>query len=696
MRLRRSIMVTCIALIAFAACAVRAEEPPDLRRLFPHTADVRVSPAARLVRLDLPLEVLTTCRSDLSDLRILDLNGREVPFVIDTGLKPASPTWVRETAEGTLLDVRTEEIRRDAGPPLRRETYEVAAPTNPPQSGAWDLIVTTERPSFVRRVDVAAKETDGSAVALVTNGSLFILANPRREKTRLTLPAFSGDRLTVTLEGEDGVYLEPRFRFESARAIEPSARIVVPLEEVGRRRANDRTIVELARPAGVVPDGLRVETTSGFFDRDVEVWDDGGGGSAMVVGRARIFRVEAPAMVEEREIGLPTARGERLRVEIVDGDSPTLEGLSFSALVRQPSLVFSLASATGDGPAGALLFGGGRAYAPRYDLAGLMSALDPSARDERTSAAVRLRDPSIDRADLGPIRANPAFDGAPVLGFAMRPGTDIDVRSYTHRRPLTVVPSADGLSRLRLRPADLALARPDLADLRIVDAASHQWPYLLERNAATEWQELDVGVPTRKRGTSRYELALPVVPLGFDQVVLETRAPFFDRAYRLLGKSGNEAQRTLAEGRLARVGGRTQSVILDVAPTRIDALALVVEDGDDAPLAFDTVRVRLQLPDLFLVAPAGAYALVLGDPESGPPEYELGRARQLVLAVSSAPVVTGDLVRNPEYSLRARIQSGDRARKILLWAVLLLAVVVLTVVTLRAARREETVGGDTP
>ena len=43
----------------------------------------------RLVRLDLPAEVLAACRADLSDLRVFDAAGREVPFVIESGVAGA-------------------------------------------------------------------------------------------------------------------------------------------------------------------------------------------------------------------------------------------------------------------------------------------------------------------------------------------------------------------------------------------------------------------------------------------------------------------------------------------------------------------------------------------------------------------------------------------------------------------------------
>jgi hypothetical protein len=67
----------------------------------------------------------------------------------------------------------------------------------------------------------------------------------------------------------------------------------------------------------------------------------------------------------------------------------------------------------------------------------------------------------------------------------------------------------------------------------------------------------------------------------------------------------------------------------------------------------------------------------------------------VVLAVTSAPGAA-----NPDYSLRARLTSGDRPEQLLpqlvLWAVLLGGVVVLTLITLRLARRTDKPGGSSP
>ena len=167
--------------------------------------------------------------------------------------------------------------------------------------------------------------------------------------------------------------------------------------------------------------------------------------------------------------------------------------------------------------------------------------------------------------------------------------------------------------------------------------------------------------------------------------------PFFDRAYRLTVRRPDDTEMILAEGRLALRAERPRPVALAFHATRVSALDLAIEDGDEAPLTFRAARARAVEPELFLVAPAGEYSVLLGDSAAAAPRYELERVRDVILAVGSGDATTGALVPNPDYSVRARIAGGDRLAgalpELLLWAVLIGAVVVLTVITLRLARR---------
>ena len=110
-----------VALLGLVALPARAEEraEADLRRLFPQQAAVFVVPPGGLARLKVPAEVLAAVGPDLSDLRLFDRRGREVPYVIDTGPEARARVEVKETAEAAILDVQRQEIRRDDGPPRR-------------------------------------------------------------------------------------------------------------------------------------------------------------------------------------------------------------------------------------------------------------------------------------------------------------------------------------------------------------------------------------------------------------------------------------------------------------------------------------------------------------------------------------------------------------------------------------------------
>jgi hypothetical protein len=243
-----------------------------------------------------------------------------------------------------------------------------------------------------------------------------------------------------------------------------------------------------------------------------------------------------------------------------------------------------------------------------------------------------------------------------------------------------------------LTAADLAQARPDLADVRVVDAESQQWPYLLGHEPAHAWADLAVAAPTRRRTASVYPLRLPVTPVALDLITLESEAPFFDRASSVTARLADGTEVTLAAGRLVLFGEQRRPITLGLRPERIESLELVIEDGNDAPLRFRAAHAHLVERDLYLAAPAGEYALLVGNADAAAPRYELERVRDVVLAVTSGTAEAAELGPNPAYSVRARLASGEHLEgtlpKIVLWVVLLGAVVVLIVVTLRLARRE--------
>jgi hypothetical protein len=675
------------AAVAALTVAAGAEAPRELSTLFPRQAPIFVD-GAGIARLVLPADVLGACRADLSDLRVFDRADRELAFMVDSGRAPERRLGVTETLTPEVLAVERRRVDRDSGPPLWQESFEFALPEEAPAAGSWTLVLETRRPSFVRRVDVARLGSDGSRSGIVDGGSVFRLREPLRERLAVELPAIAVGRLRVTLSGEDGPYLEPVLRLESSRLLAGAERASVTLEERGRRRADGRTVVELDRPRGLLPDLLVLDTATAAFSRRVEVWDHGAGASDAMLGGGLVFRVTAFATAEETSLPVAPAHGDRLLVIVEDGDSPPLEGFVVHAVVRRPALLFALPEGPPGEPAGVLRYGGGRAYRPRYDLDGLAAAFGPGAPG---AAAEALIDPQrLAVARLGPAEANPAFDAAPALTFAQRAGAALDRSPFSHRRQLQVAPSPEGLSRLLLQPEDAALLRPDLADIRIVDPASRQWAYLLEGGAEVETLELPVAERRTAAGVSSYRLQLPVVPATAERLVIEVREPFFDRAFALEAALDRDrtTTTTVARGRLVRRIGDPRPLAIDLPEAAVHGLELRVEDGDDAPLIVDRVSARFVMAAVFFAAPEGEYELLLGHPDADPPRYELARVRDVVLAVASAEVAAAPLTVNPDFEPGFGAARRGALLEAALWVAIAALVVFLTALTLRLARQE--------
>jgi len=658
--MRRASYALCLVLLAVAPAAAQA--PHDPARLFPREAPIDAPRTAGLVRLPLPPAVLEATRGDLSDLRIHDERGVERPFVVESSLPRRAPGRIYRVTP-------TDASRRvERGRSLRshyRERFAIAPPPQPVR-GRFRLRLGSSRADFVRDVRVSAV-TDHS-VEPIAEGTVFRLPGPLRERLAVELPRLpEGATLEVEVVGEGG-YVEPTFDLvEVLGPVDPET-LALPMVEVARARRGERTVVELARPPGLVPDRVRLVTATGHFARPVRVLDLSPGAAPAEIGRGTVFRVrELGASAVEVDVG--RAAGERLRIEIDDGDSPPLEELRVEAVVRQPALIFE----PGDG-ALTLRFGGGRARRPDYDVA----RLGATSLGERLAAAV------LPEARLGALRDNPRFDDGPALRFAMRPGRAPEVARFTHVAPLTVAGAPEGLSRVRLSPSVLAAARPDLGDVRIVDVDTRQWPYL---RGAVERAVVDARVsePDVEARRSRYAIQLDVDRATIDRVVLHTDAPYVARDFTLYGHHEDGRWR-ITSGRLTREPRDPQPLVLELPPTRARSLELVVEDGGDAPLEIEGATVSIPSTTLFLAAPEGDYAVLVGDPEAEAPSYEIARARELVLAVRAGEATVGPAVDNPDHVAPSALETG-RWQTWAVWIVILFAMLALGLVTLRVVRQ---------
>lgn len=624
----------------------------ELTRLFPQVAEL--SGSGGLCRLDVPAAVLSEAQPDFSDVRIVDTEGLEVPFLIDQ----AQVRWPSDGPPPVASLVPTEITRQRSG--LRSvEEVLVRLPDTPLPPGAnWNIVVGSAAVSFVRQYTLM--DSEGAPVA---EGSVFRLQSPLRARLEILLPnGQPGTEFRIRFAGEIG-HFEPSFQIQATGMNRRGARLETPLVVADLNVESDSTSVELERPPGVVPSRLRFTTTSSFFARRVHVFDLREGRDPIEIGEGDIFRAQE-AGAEYLEIPLSRSSGDRLRVVIEDGDSPSLAGIHIVSLTLQPSLFYECAEGQ------KLYFGGGRAGQPRYDtqrFGGTMLG-EAIARGEYTEAAV---------ADARP---NDVFDDGPALAYLMRAGRVVDRSLFTTSVPVFVQGAREGVSRVEPTVGLLARAAADLHDVRIVDAEGQQWPYV--RAPSDAKVEVPLRVERTEEGsTSTYSLSSPEGSVELRRLFVTATSEFVRRPFELRGLQSDDTYVTLARGELNR--GPDGPERMEIAMNHRGPMELVVQDGNDAPLNLDVIGV-IDAPVFYLIAPDGSYELLAGS-EIEPPSYEVASALPLILATAVGRARVGEAADNPAFApppVPARFETEE----IVVWAVLLFGVLILGFFTWRAAR----------
>ncbi len=666
--------LVCLYALALGTLAAQ----PNPSDLFPQQAEVFVD-SAGLSRLELPNDVLTQVSADLSDLRLFDAQGNEVPYSIESGRSfVENQNEFRPTV--AALERSTNEPER--GQTTYRETYRLDLPDHVSLAGQWTLAARTSLPEFVRRINVEAITPAGTRTPLLQDAPYFRVQQSQAEKYSFEFDSFPSRSIEVSIEGQGASFLTPEFILYQGPARGPDNADEIPLTILQSSvDASGRTVLEVERPRAVAVTALRFATSTPTFVRPIIAMDRAAGRrDRNLEASGRIFRIPAAVSIEQVEVKIQPPLGDRLIIYVLNYDSPPLQDLTVTAIAARPALLFSMPPGPGGAPAGMLRFGGGRAQRPQYDLASLQSVMRvESARGVELAAPGQAR--------LGALTANADYSSEPLLSFAARPGAAVDARAYSHMRPVQLTPSPEGLTRIELSVQDAAVCRPDFADVRLTGVDSAQWPYLLDRDARQEWLALEVASGESENSSTTYRLTLPASVALIDRIRVDFPDAYFDRTYQLTAKVDDQDQ-FLFSDRLSSSGGHDAPIEIAFAPVRATELTLIVFDGNDQPLPAPAVEGRFPLPDLYTVAPAGDYKLLLGFPDARPPVYELSQASSTVLAARAGTVILGEVVENPVFSASSRLRTGPGSQRALFWIALLAAVGVLAVMTLKTVRGE--------
>ena len=236
-------------------------------------------------------------------------------------------------------------------------------------------------------------------------------------------------------------------------------------------------------------------------------------------------------------------------------------------------------------------------------------------------------------------------------------GAPLDPALFAFHR--TIPDGRPGAVALVVDPLALAHSRgpnEHFADVRILDSANRQVPYVVEYRdeplivpLTPERADPPVSLPggVKRPNSSSYRLRLPCANLPGFQIAIETSARVFQRGVQLgVVRSPDRRSRT---ARLETIAATTwghvvaeeapSALTLSVAPGDASELWLSIDEGDNSALPITAVRLLLPSYRLRFYRPArSALLLAYGRTDLLAPRYDLALVSADLLNAGAAEV----------------------------------------------------------
>ena len=617
----------------------------------------------------------------LRDLRFYDATGAEVGYLLIGGLPPAPEYKSAVILPVAFVDTPTQKtsaFEADLGVPLVVDRFRVDG----------------LEPPFLKRVVLEGSGDREHWTLLVGEGTLFDLPDERLKQTELRFAPGSFRYLRLTWDDTNSGRL-PRAAAAFARRVPadaaPAPALTTPV--VFERRASEpgRSRFRLRLPGGHLPiAALHLDVGGGHLSRDVNVFEARLSETQLrpvMLGHGTLTRVvRGNLTAADLRVAVEPPTEAQLDLEVDDGDNPPLDLRGVTAeFVTLPWIYV-------EAPAGSLTarYGNSTLDAPRYDLA--------AARDQ-------IRIGAVPDATWGEPRARTAEEnsaaGAPPLPTV---GAPIDPAVFKYIR---AVPTGNaGLVAVGLDADVLAhSAGPDrdFADLRVVDAASRQIPYVVER--AAEPLSLDLAVeklstppatlPPARSGRSVYRVKYPVIGLPSSRLVLTTPARVFERQVSVAEEREPDLQRhrdrwldTVATARWVHADQDKPAMplTLSVRPLHTTEVLVIVEEGDNTALPIASARLLLPAYRIRLFRDANApLRVAYGRTDASKPQYDLSLLAPQLLGTPAIEIALE--AEQPVGAVETRVALVSPR---VFWGTLTIAVIVLLGLIVRLLKKEST------
>jgi hypothetical protein len=554
--------------------------------------------------LELPDDVLEATRPGLPDLRIrAQKGGEDVPF-IDRAKLPAA------RREIPLVDVETA--------PNKETTAVVDRGPHPGWADALELDVAETE--FAKPVKLEASP-DRAVWNEIARTSIFATAGSSMTKVRFA----PNDRryLRLRFDDKNGAPIHAEHATLAQSTEHPASKIAdVEWKSAGDADPSVSTYAFTLRSANAPVIELHIGASDAAFAREVRVFErviSRDEVSRRLLGQGEIIRSADGREATSVTIAEPSSRN--LEVDIDRGAGVPLHVTSMSVAFEPRVLVFHA-------PTGSeldLLYGSSTAQRPHYDL----------------DAALAKGRPAISAtAHLGPAIDTGAT--APAIARAPR-GASLDLGAWRAKQSMTL-PAHGPVAYV-----DVDRDTATLSDVRIVDEAARQVPYVVESNPRRS--EVSLGF-RREPGDRHTVLVLTGLDpeKTIDTVAIDVASPdYFAREAAVVelvsDPRGPTEERVLGHANLERTADASRPTFrIPIAhPTGVD-VRIRIEDGDNAPLVITAVRavvVRRRID--FLFEPGDRLTLLSDNPLAGAPRYDLALVSERMLS-SPAEAATLDRV----------------------------------------------------
>jgi len=585
-----------VALLVAAAALVAAVDAPSYR----FHRKIEVEPG--WCELEIPDDVFEAARPGLADVRVWVNPGDETPYGKSGALPPS-------TQRIPLFDVE------------RTLNQETAALADRGAGAGWADAAELEVPEleFIKPVTLEAS-SDRSTWSEIARGSIFATASGTR-MTRLHFARNDRRYWRFRFDDKNGAPVRAT-HVAVGQSTEERVRRTLPVSLKEQADADfSVSTYAIAMPSANLPViEIGIHASDAAFVRRARVFERvwfRDEVSRRLLGEADITRAADGREKTTFSLTEPTSKSLELDIERATGVA--LHDVTAEIIVESRALRFYVPR----GSAPELVYGSSIVRPPVYDI---------------TAALHEGRPSSFNKASLGPV----IDDGTstPALPQVARGGA-IKLASWKNEQSIVLPP------RGPIAYLDLERRNDSLRDLRIIDQASRQVPYIVE--AQPRHQRVPLTFRTERSGGETL-LHLDGVDgeKTIEAIELEASSPdYFAREVsiieQLFDARGKTDLRQLGAARWTKTAGQPMAPIrIPVSPPTGPSVTVRIVDGDNAPLAVSSVAADVTRRRLDFVFAAGdELRLLWGSDSASPPTYDLALIAEHVLASPADPATLG-------------------------------------------------------